>query len=80
MDAVTLTVTAKEVIEKLKQWEAVPGVHGLHLQGRVHVGSVHRQKRFGVFCHQLRPPQEGLKTPQMRNIRLSSQRSFCCRQ
>lgn len=63
-----LTVTAQEVVEELEEREAVPGVDGLRLQRGVHVGSVQRQKGFGVFHHQLGPPGEGLKTPQKKSI------------
>ena len=56
-----LTVGPQEVVVELEQREAVPRVDGLDLQSAVHVGSVQRQKRLGVFGHQLGPPRESLR-------------------
>lgn len=35
------TIISEVIVQELKQWEAIPGVWGLHLQRRIHV---HREQ------------------------------------
>lgn len=65
-----LTVTAQKAVEELEERERVPGVGGLRLQAGVHVSLVQRQEGLSVFHQQLRPPGEGLETPQKNVNRL----------
>lgn len=41
------TIISEVIVQELEQWEAIPGVWGLHLQRRIHV---HREQWPEYLC------------------------------
>lgn len=64
-----LTVCPEEVVEQLKEREAVPALGGLDLQCRIHVGGVQCQEVLCMLHHEVRPPREGLARRRARRRR-----------